>query len=175
MIDPHLHHVPRLGRHPSRFRLHGTPVITVMLGSLLTSLPIIAQSPIMPPFGLLLLLSWRLLRPELWRAWIGLPLGLFDDMVSGQPIGSAMFLWTVTLIGIDAIEYRLVWRSYRQDWLIAALAVIVCMAGGWFFARIAGGGSVRFSLVLPQMLWTILLFPFVVRQCARIDRWRVMA
>ncbi|MFB0875962.1 MULTISPECIES: rod shape-determining protein MreD [unclassified Sphingobium] len=175
MIDPHLHHVPRLGRHPSRFRLHGTPVMTVMLGSLLTSLPIIAQSPVLPPFGLLLLLSWRLLRPELWRAWIGLPLGLFDDMVSGQPIGSAMFLWTVALIGIDAMEYRLVWRSYRQDWLIAIVAVIVCMAGGWFFARIAGGGSVRFSLVLPQMLWTILLFPFIVRQCARIDRWRVMA
>lgn len=175
MIDPHLHHVPRLGRHPSRFRLHGTPVMTVMLGSLLTSLPIIAQSPVLPPFGLLLLLSWRLLRPELWRAWIGLPLGLFDDMVSGQPIGSAMFLWTVALIGIDAMEYRLVWRSYRQDWLIATVAVIVCMAGGWFFVRIAGGGSVRFSLVLPQMLWTILLFPFIVRQCARIDRWRVMA
>jgi len=30
-------------------------------------------------------------------------------------------------------------------------------------------------LVAPQMLWTVLLFPFVVRQCARIDSWRVMA
>ena len=38
MIDPHLQHVPRLGRHPSRFRLAGTPVITVMLGSALTLL-----------------------------------------------------------------------------------------------------------------------------------------
>src|SRR3546814_9887516 len=56
MIDPHLQHVPRLGRHPSRFRLAGTPVITVMLGSLATTLPVIAQSPVMPPFGLLLLL-----------------------------------------------------------------------------------------------------------------------
>jgi rod shape-determining protein MreD len=175
MIDPHLHHVPRLGRHPSRFRLAGVPVLTVLFGSLLTALPMIAQSPILPPFGLLLLLSWRLLRPDLWRAWVGLPLGLFDDMASGQPIGSAMFLWTVALIGIDAIEHRLVWRSYRQDWLIAALAIIFCVSGGLFFARITGGGAVRFSLVLPQMVWTILLFPFVVRQCARIDRWRVMA
>jgi rod shape-determining protein MreD len=175
MIDPHLHHVPRLGRHPSRFRLAGTPIITVMLGSFLTALPVIAQSPVMPPFGLLLLLSWRLLRPDLWRAWIGVPLGLFYDMASGQPIGSAMFLWTVALIGIDAIEHRMVWRSYRQDWLIAALAIIVCMSGGLFFARIAGGGNVGLLLVAPQMAWTILLFPFFVRQCARIDRWRVMA
>jgi rod shape-determining protein MreD len=175
VIDPHLHHVPKLGRHPSRLRLAGVPVVTVLFGSLLTALPLIAQSPILPPFGLLLLLSWRLLRPELWRAWIGLPLGLFDDMASGQPIGSAMFLWTVALIGIDAIEHRLVWRSYRQDWLIASLAIIVCLSGGLFFARITGGGAMPFSLIVPQMVWTILLFPFVVRQCARIDRWRVMA
>jgi rod shape-determining protein MreD len=175
MIDPHLYHVPRLGRHPSRFRLAGTPVITVMFGSFLTALPVIAQSPVMPPFGLLLLLSWRLLRPDLWRAWIGLPLGLFDDVMSGQPIGSAICLWTVALIGIDGIEQRMVWRSYRQDWLIAAIAIIFCIAGGLFFARITGGGDVRLMLVAPQMVWTILLFPFVVRQCARIDRWRVMA
>ncbi|BBD97722.1 rod shape-determining protein MreD [Sphingobium amiense] len=175
MIDPHLHHVPRLGRHPSRFRLEATPILTVLIGSALTALPLVAQSPVMPPFGLLILLSWRLLRPELWRAWIGVPLGLMDDMLSGQPIGSAMFLWTVTLIGIDAIEHRMVWRGYRQDWLIATLAVIFCLSGGLFFARIAGGGSVRFALIAPQMIWTILLFPFVVRQCARVDRWRVMA
>lgn len=175
MIDPHLLHVPRLGRHPGRFRLAGTPVLTVLAGSLAGCLPLIAQSPILPPFGLLLLLSWRLLRPELWRAWIGLPLGLFDDLASGQPVGSAMFLWTVSLIGIDAIEHRLVWRSYRQDWLIAAIAIIFCIVGGLFFARITGGGALSLQLVAPQMLWTILLFPFVVRQCARIDRWRVMA
>ncbi|BBC99742.1 MULTISPECIES: rod shape-determining protein MreD [Sphingobium] len=175
MIDPHLYHVPRLGRHPSRFRLAGTPVITVMLGSFLTALPVIAQSPIMPPFGLLLLLAWRLLRPDLWRAWIGLPLGLFDDVMSGQPVGSAMFLWTVALIGIDAIEQRMVWRGYRQDWLIATLAIIFCISGGLFFARITGGGNVTLFLVAPQMVWTILLFPFIVRQCAWIDRWRVMA
>lgn len=175
MIDRHLHHVPRLGHHPSRFRLAGTPVITVLLGSAATAMPLIAQSPVLPPFGLLLLLSWRLLRPELWRTWIGLPLGLFDDMMSGQPIGSAMFLWTVTLIAIDVIEHRMMWRSYRQDWLIAALSTIFCIAGGWLFARITGGGDVRFSLIAPQMFWTIMLFPFVVRQCARIDRWRLMA
>ena len=103
------------------------------------------------------------------------PLGLFDDLMSGQPIGSAMFLWTITLIGVDAFEHRLVWRSYRQDWLIACLAIIFCLIGGWFFARVTGGGRVELLLVAPQMLWSMLLFPFIVRQCARIDRWRVMA
>lgn len=165
---------PRLGRNPSRFRLQGTPILTVMLGSMTTALPVIAQSPVLPPIGLLMLLSWRLMRPELWHAWIGLPLGLFDDIMSGQPLGSSMFLWTVTLIGIDATETRLLWRDYWQDWLIACGAIILCQTGGYLFARLTGGGG-TIMLIAPQILWSILLFPFIERQCARLDRWRVMA
>lgn len=175
MIDRHLLHAPRLGRHPSRFRLQATPFLTVMLGSAATILPVIAQSPAMPPFGLLVLLAWRLLRPELWRAWIALPLGLFDDMMSGQPIGSAIFLWTVALIGIDVAEQRLLWRDWKHDWLIAAVAILFCQVTGLFFAQIAGGGAIRVALVAPQAILAILLFPFVARQCAWIDRWRLMA
>lgn len=175
MIDRRMQHVPRLGRTPSRFRLVGTPIITVMLGSMATMAPIIAQSPVLPPFGLLALLAWRLLRPELWRAWIALPLGLFDDMASGQPIGSAVFLWTIVLIAVDFVEQRLIWRDYWHDWFIAGLAIIFCTLGGMAFAGLAGGGMVRLMLVVPQICWSILLFPFVARQCAWIDRWRVMA
>jgi rod shape-determining protein MreD len=165
---------PRLGHNPSRLRLLGTPVATVMLGSMLTVLPVIAQSPVLPPLGLLMLLSWRLLRPELWQAWIGLPLGLFDDVMSGQPLGSSMFLWTVTLIVIDFSETRLLWRDYWQDWLLATGAIILCLTGGYLFARLTGGGG-TIMLIAPQILWSVLLYPFVARQCARLDRWRVMA
>ncbi|MET0370129.1 MAG: rod shape-determining protein MreD [Sphingobium sp.] len=175
MIDRHLLHTTRLGRQPSRVRLDGTPVISVMLGSAVTILPVIAQSPIMPPFGLLIFLSWRLLRPDMWRAWIALPLGLFDDVMSGQPIGSAVFLWTLTLIAIDAVEQRLMWRDYKQDWAIAAAAILFCQLGGLLLAGYVGGGRAQLMLIAPQILWSILLFPFVARQCALIDRWRLMA
>ncbi len=154
--------------------MDGTPVITVMLGSMLTALPVIAQSPVMPPLGLLLLLSWRLLRPELWPAWIGLPLGLFDDMMSGQPLGSAMCLWTAALIVTDFADRRLIWRDYWHDWLIAALAVIVCLSGGLVFVHLTGGGG-SIMLIVPQMIWSALLYPVVARQVFWLDRWRIMA
>jgi rod shape-determining protein MreD len=165
--------MPRLGHYPSRLRLDGTPVVTVMLGSMTTVLPVIAQSPVMPPFGLLLLLSWRLLRPELWAPWIAIPLGLFDDLMSGQPLGSAMFLWTIALLGIEIVDRRLLWRDYWHDWLIALLAITFCLAGGVLFARLTGGGG-KLLLVVPQMIGSILIYPFVARQCAWLDRWRLM-
>ncbi|MBB4641496.1 rod shape-determining protein MreD [Rhizorhapis suberifaciens] len=156
----------------SRLRTQGTPIIMVMLGSAMTIMPMIAVTPALPPFGLLALLAWRLLRPELWPLWIAAPLGLFDDIMSGQPLGTAMFLWTVTLIGIEIASSKLLWRDYWQDWLIAAIAIIFCLLGGSYFARLAAGGGLML-VVLPQIVWSILLFPAVVRLCATVDRWRL--
>src|SRR3546814_15313279 len=92
--------------------------------------------------------------------------------MSGQPLGSAMFLWTATLIGIEAMNSRLLWRDYWQDWLIASIWISFCLLGGFYFARLSsGGGSVL--IVLPQIAWSILLFPAIVRLCAVVDRCRL--
>lgn len=157
----------------SRLRTGGTPIISVLLGSaILSILPVIAVTPALPPSGLLMLLAWRLLRPELWPLWIAAPLGLFDDIMSGQPIGSAMFLWTAAFIGIEVTNSRLLWRDYWQDWLIAAFSISFCILGGFYFARLAAGGG-SMLIVLPQIAWSILLFPAAMRLCALIDRWRL--
>src|SRR3546814_13031671 len=64
---------------------------------------------------------------------------------------------------------RLLWRDYWQDWLIASLWISFCLLGGFYFARLSsGGGFVVF--VLPQIAWSILLFPALVWLCAVVDR-----
>ena len=68
------------------------PALTVMGASMLTLVPIIATVGLLPPFGLLMLLGWRLTRGEALPIWSPLLLGLFDDLLSGQPTGSAMLL-----------------------------------------------------------------------------------
>ncbi len=42
-----------------------------MLGSLAPLLPIIAAGPVLPPFGFMMLLAWRMVRPGLLPLWIG--------------------------------------------------------------------------------------------------------
>ena len=71
-----------------RWQRIGLPIASVLLGSLVTIVPMIASHPVLPPFGLMMLLGWRLLRPELFKIWAAAPFGLFDDLVSGQPLGS---------------------------------------------------------------------------------------
>lgn len=175
MIAPSSSPIPRLGRHPSRGRVLATPVLTVLIGSTLPALlPIIVQSPTLPPLGLLFLVGWRLLHPELWPLWIGAPLGLYDDLMSGQAPGSAMFLWSVIMIGIELLDARMLWRDYWQDWAIAAVACLVFLGGSLLLAHI-GGSRAPLHLILPQWLWSVLLYPLIVRFIALIDRWRMMA
>ena len=149
------------------------PIVSTMLGSLLPALvPVIAQAPVLPPFGLLVLLAWRLLRPGLWAAWAPLPLGFFDDLASGQPVGSAMLSWTVALLAIEFSERSLLWRDYLQDWFVASAAIAGCLAAGYVFALFAGGNAPILA-IMPQILASILIFPAVARLCARLDIWRL--
>lgn len=149
------------------------PIVSVMFGSLLPLLvPVIAEAPILPPFGLLVLLAWRLLRPGLLTAWAPLPLGFFDDLASGQPVGSAMLSWTIAFMAIELSERSLLWRDYLQDWLVATAAIAGCIGAAYLFALFAGGAAPILSIV-PQALASILVFPATARLCARLDVWRL--
>jgi rod shape-determining protein MreD len=140
---------------------------TVMAASLLTLVPVVATLPLLPPFGLLLLLAWRLRGPDILPVWAAAPLGLFDDLFSGQPLGSAMSLWTLALIAIDVIDGRLVWRDFWQDWLIAGGAVSAFLIG----SRLAGTpiGAHVDTVLLLQIVIAIALYPLAAIVCARID------
>jgi rod shape-determining protein MreD len=151
------------------------PILSTLAGSAIAALlPFVALSPSLPPFGLLMLLGWRLLRPELWRVWVALPLGLADDLLSGRPPGSAITLWTLLFLALDGVDSRFLWRDHWQDWLLAAAASALCILGGWAIAAFQGGGGSPL-LVAPQILLTILCFPPAERLCAVLDRWRLRA
>ncbi|HEU4969157.1 rod shape-determining protein MreD [Sphingomonas sp.] len=154
-------------------KARAVPIVSTMVGSLVPALlPVIAQAPVVPPFGLMVLLAWRLLRPGFWAVWAPLPLGFFDDLVSGQPVGSAMLCWTLAFLVIEASERSVLWRDYVQDWLVAAAAIAGCLVGGYFLALFAGGAAPILAIV-PQILASMLLFPAVARLCARLDAWRL--
>jgi rod shape-determining protein MreD len=165
----------RIGDPPSKLRLQATPIISVLVASALPMmLPLVAAWAYLPPLGLLLFLAWRLLHPSLWPVWIGLPLGLWDDLLSGQPIGSAMGLWTLTLLAIDFVDQRTYWRGYWQDWLIAGIAMAIIILAGAVFVHPSARISDLFALVGLQVVASILLFPMMVRVAAWLDSIRLL-
>ncbi len=163
----------QLNRVPSPLLAHTAPWLSVMLASLIPAMPVIASAPVLPPFGLLLLLAWRQVRPGVLPVWAGLPLGTFDDLFSGQPFGSAILLWSLAMIGLDMIEARFPWRSYWLDWLVSAGLLCACQALGLAFAN-AAGGSAALIVIVPQLATAILLYPLAGRLVSALDRMRLL-
>ncbi|HEX9954826.1 MAG TPA: rod shape-determining protein MreD [Allosphingosinicella sp.] len=148
------------------------PVVSTLIAALLDALPIVATTPLIPDFAFLVLLAWRLLRPEIWPAWAALPLGLFNDLVSGHPIGQSMAIWTALFLLLELADSRTGWRDYWIDWLFASLAILAHSFAGWYIAREMGNRA-EFLIMLPQFVLSVIAYPLVARLVVGLDRWRL--
>lgn len=148
------------------------PILSTLAGSAMALLPVIATEPIIPPFGLMFLLAWRLLRPEMWPAWAALPLGLADDLLSGNYLGTAMALWTAAFLVLEWVDQNLVWRDGWIEWAIASAAIILIGVGSWALSQPAGSLS-AITTIIPQTIGAILTFPLLLRVTAGLDKWRL--
>lgn len=162
----------RFDREQSLLKMLAIPIASIVLASMVTTLPFFTAEPLLPPFGLLMFLGWRMMRPGLLPVWSGVPFGLMDDLFSGQPFGSAGLFWSLAMLAIEIIDARAIWRDYLQDWLIAALLITAVLLGGLWIVSLAHAASEP-ALLVPQIILSILLYPLAVRICARLDSWRL--
>lgn len=163
----------KINRDHSPILAYGIPWLTILLGSLSPMLPVIASAPVIPPFGLLFMIAWRLLRPGLLPLWAGLPLGFFDDLYSGQLLGSGVLLFSIVLIALDLIEIRFPWRNFFQNWLIAAIFISSYLAAAALFSGVELT-LVHFRVILPQLLLSLVMFPIIASIVALLDRIRLL-
>ena len=148
------------------------PAASVAAASLLSALPIISMSGWYPDFGYLVLLGWRLLRSDPWPAWWAAPLGLLNDLFTASPIGFSVALWCATMLALDLIDRRTMWRDYWIEWMLAAGFLFL---NEWLEWEIAGlvGADVPFGWVVPPFLIAVFAFPVAAWAVGRIDRWRL--
>ncbi len=171
-LRPGREYESRFDREQSTLKMLAIPIASVMLMSMVTTLPFFLAQPLLPPLGLMMLLAWRLMRPGLLPMWAGLPFGLFDDIFSGQPFGSAGLIWSLLMMTIELIDSRAIWRDHLQDWLIASVLIALALLVGLFIAGLAYAAP-EAVVLLPQIILSILLYPLVVRLCAWLDSWRL--
>lgn len=148
------------------------PALTVIIASALALVPIVSLRGWWPDAGLLMLLAWRLLRADVWPAWVGAPLGLANDLITGNPLGLSVALWTAFMLAMDVIDRRTMWRDYWLEWAIAATFIALSELAQWRVASL-GGAPVRIAAAWPSIMLAILCYPIAVFLVSRLDRWRL--
>ena len=161
----------RIGQGPIRFATL-IPAGTVVAASLLAALPIVSTSGWFPDFGFLVLIGWRLLRADPWPAWWAAPLGLVNDLFTGQPIGFSIALWSATMLALDLVDRRTLWRDYWIEWVLAAVLIAIHEWLEWQVAALAGAGQPMIRLIAPFAI-SVFAFPVVAWGVSRVDHWRL--
>lgn len=161
----------RIGQGP-RSGASFIPAVTVVAASLLSALPIVSTSGWFPDFGFLALIGWRLLRSDPWPAWWAAPLGLANDLITGGPVGLSVALWTATMIAMEVVDRRTMWRDYWIEWVLAAILLLTSETAEWFVSALLGA-ALPFLTMIPPLLISIFLFPIAAWLIAQLDRWRL--
>ena len=161
----------RIGRDPAPYAPY-VPAATVVAASFLAALPIVSTSGWYPDFGYLVYISWRLLRADPWPAWWAAPLGLINDLFTGYPIGFSVALWSASMLALDLIDRRTMWRDYWTEWVLAAVLLTVDQWLQWRIAALAGARLPYWSIV-PPIVISICIFPVSAWLISRADAWRL--
>ena len=161
----------RIGQGPVRFATF-VPAASVVAATLLNALPIVSTSGWYPDFGYLLLLAWRLLRADPWPAWWAAPLGLVNDLFTGSPIGFSIALWSVTMLALELIDRRTMWRDYWIEWVLAAVLIAIDQGLQWRVAQ-AVGAAPEISRMAPPLIISVCAFPIFAWIISRVDAWRL--
>jgi rod shape-determining protein MreD len=149
------------------------PIASTIAAMLLGLLPIVALTLWIPNLAFLMLITWRLVRPEIWQAHVALGLGLLADLiVPGAPLGQSMLLWTLIFLCLDYADHLLGVRDYWLDWTLATAAIFFHSAGVWYIALLMGA-KVSVLVMVPQVILSILAYPLMARLVLRLDRWRL--
>jgi rod shape-determining protein MreD len=161
----------RIGQGPSPVAAY-VPAATVVAASLLAALPIISTSGWYPDFGYVVFISWRLLRADPWPAWWAAPLGFVNDLFTGYPVGFSIALWSATMLALDLIDRRTMWRDYWVEWILAAVLITMDEWLQWRTAKVVGAAP-PFARMVPPLVISISIFPVIAWIVSRVDARRL--
>jgi rod shape-determining protein MreD len=161
----------RIGQGPHPLAAY-VPAITVVVAILLSAMPIVSTSGWFPDFGYLVFISWRLLRADPWPAWWAAPLGFVNDLFTAYPIGFSIALWSATMLALDLIDRRTMWRDYWIEWVLATVLIAIDECLQWRVAKVLDAEP-PFARMIPALVISVCLFPVFAWLVSRIDRWRL--
>jgi rod shape-determining protein MreD len=99
-------------------------------------------------------------------------MGLVNDLFTGLPIGFSVALWSATMLVLDLVDRRTMWRDYWIEWVLAAVLLTIDEWLQWRIAAITGA-RVPFLAVVPPLVISVCVFPLSAWIVSRLDRWRL--
>jgi rod shape-determining protein MreD len=163
---------PSILNRLDRFFRSLLPALSVVLAVVLTVLPLGLPSLtiVMPVFTLMSIYYWTLVRPDLMAAPFIFLIGLFQDSLSGAPLG----LWAIVFLSghyfVISQRRLLAGQSFALAWFGFAVLAMIASTLAWvivcaFYTRFVPMGPSAIQAFL-----TIVLYPPIALGLSQIHR-----
>ncbi len=139
------------------------PILISVVLALAAVLPVgLPQWGVMaPPFLLIGVFYWSIVRPDLLPPTAAFLLGLLQDLLTGMPLGSGALIMTITQWTMRGQQRYLINRPFFLMW--AAFAPVVMIAGvlDWLIYALFTFHPAPIDGALVRMVLGFVLFPVV--------------
>lgn len=147
------------------------PVAITFIMVLITALPspFPAFGDAMPALPLMAIYYWSIHRPDLLPGWAVFLIGLFEDLLTGAPLGLGVCLLLLTHVGVASQRRFFLSRPFVAAW--GGLAVVVFLV---LFLRLVlhnalTGYMIGFGSAFFQYILTIFLYPLLAGGLALVQ------
>ena len=76
------------------------------------------------------------------------------------------------MLALDLVDRRTMWRDYWIEWVVATVLIALNEWLHWEVARMTGA-DIPFTIMVPQLLISICVFPLSAWMVSRFDRLRL--
>lgn len=123
-----------------------------------------------PGLVLIALFYWAVHRPDLLHPWHACVIGLFDDVLSGTPLGINGLVLTLVHWAVTSQHTFFRGKSFAVIWLAFALLAPVAVLLTALLSLVAARAMIDPMVLLVQSLLTIALYPPLAWLLGRAQR-----
>ena len=133
------------------------PVLLILASVALVRSPEVA--PVVPSLAMTAVFYWSVFRPDLLPPWAIFLLGLFQDLITGIPVGAGVLALLIVYFSVAAQRRFFSSASFFMLWVSFILIAAVASLPMWLAASFLLGRFVDPAPVLLQYLATIAVYP----------------
>ncbi len=143
------------------------------------ALAVIAQSlpfgavngvPLAPIFALIALFYWAVYRLDFCPYWVPFATGLFQDVLSGGPLGLWALVYVLVFEGVVQNRHFFIGRAAYSAWAGFAMTGIVTAVIAWALWSLYSWRLMSPFPILGQMVITVICYPVIARIMLAVDR-----
>jgi rod shape-determining protein MreD len=139
------------------------PVLSALLLCLVSVIPVGVPEwqTLAPPLTLAAVFYWTVARPDLLPPTAAFGLGLFQDLLTGAPLGSGALIMVLTQWTLRGQQRFLANRPFFLLWAAFAPVLVIASALEWVIAMASSFHAIPVTGAMARVLLSFVVFPLV--------------